>query len=131
MQGQGLVGMLRGLWQDREQLDAGGAVADGFQIGRAVAGVLARLLPVGNGLLRASRLGIVMRQQLGLSLDDGGKLRLEHLSDALVVLLPGPLQQRLIRCVLDQSMLEDIGRVRQQATLVEHFCVEEPAQFPL
>ena len=68
VQGQGLLGMLRRLWQGLEQLDPGGQVADGFQIGRAVAGVLARPLPVGNGLLGAARLRVVMRQQLGLRL---------------------------------------------------------------
>ena len=73
VQGQGVLGMLRRLWQGLEQLDPGGEVADGFQMGRAVAGVLARPLPVGNRLLGEARLRVVMRQQLGLRLGGLGK----------------------------------------------------------
>ena len=71
--------------------------------------LLACPLPVGNGLRDETRLGVVMRQQLGLGLDGLGKLRFQHLGNALVILLPGALEQRLIGRVLDQGMLEDIG----------------------
>ena len=53
MQRQGVLGPLRRLWQGLQQRDARAHVADGFQIGRAVAGVLARALPEGNGLLES------------------------------------------------------------------------------
>ena len=43
-----------------EQLNPGGEVADSFEIGRAVAGLLARPLPVANGLPCEPSLGIVM-----------------------------------------------------------------------
>ena len=69
MQGQGVLGMLRRLWQRLEQLDPGGEVADGFQIGRAVTGLLARPLPVANRLLVQPSLGVVLGDQLGLRLD--------------------------------------------------------------
>ena len=72
VQGQGLLGTLRRLWQGLEQLDPGGEVADGFQMGRAVAGVLARPLPVGNGLLGAARLGVVLGNQFRLGLHEAG-----------------------------------------------------------
>jgi hypothetical protein len=51
--------MLRRLRQGLEQLDPGSAVADSFKMGRALAGVLTRSLPVGNGLLGEACLGIV------------------------------------------------------------------------
>ena len=73
VQGQGLLGTLRRLWQGLEQLDPGGAVADGFQMGRAVAGLLARPLPVAHRLLVAARRGVVLGHQLGLRLADSGK----------------------------------------------------------
>ena len=73
MQGQGVLGMRRRLWQGREQLDPGGEVADGFQMGRAVAGLLTCPLPVGNGLLGEARLGVVVRQQFRLRLRRVGK----------------------------------------------------------
>lgn len=46
VQGHGVLGPRRRFWQGREQLHPGGEVGDGFQIDRAVAGVLARSLPV-------------------------------------------------------------------------------------
>ena len=63
-------------------------------------GLLERLLPgplpVGDGLLREARLGVVMGQQLGSGLSGLGKLCLKHLGNALVMLLTGTPQQRLI-----------------------------------
>ena len=82
---------------------------------------LARPLPVGNSLLCEPSLRVVMRQQLGLCLDQLGKLCLQHLSNALVILLPRALEQRLIGCVLDESMLKDIGGLGWHAPLVEQF----------
>jgi hypothetical protein len=72
---QGVLSMLRRLWQGLEQLDPGGEVADGCQIGRAVAGVLARPLPVGNGLLGAARRRVVLGKQFRLGLHRGRELR--------------------------------------------------------
>ena len=111
--GQSVLGTLRRLWQGCEQRDPGGAVADGFQIGRAVAGLLAGLLPVGNGLLVATSRGVVMRQQLGLRLDQLGKPCLQHLGNVLVILLPRAPEQRLIGRVLDEGMLEGVCRLHQ------------------
>ena len=54
--------------------------------------LLARPLPVADGLLVRTRLGRVMRQQLGLRLTELGKARLQDLSNALMVLLPGAAQ---------------------------------------
>jgi hypothetical protein len=52
-------------------------------------------------LLSEAGLGAVMRQHLGLGLDDVGKLCLQRLRDALMVLLAGAPQQRLIGGLLD------------------------------
>ena len=51
-------------------------MADRFEIGRAVTRLLARPLPVANGLLNEPSLGIVMGQQLGLRRDGYRELRL-------------------------------------------------------
>jgi hypothetical protein len=45
-------------------------------------------LPVPYRLLGKAHLSIVMRQQLGLGLDEIGKLCGQHLGNVLVVLLP-------------------------------------------
>jgi hypothetical protein len=103
-------------------------VADGFQIGRAVAGLLARPLAVGNGLLVETRFRVVPGEQLGLGLDHVGKLRLQNLGNALVVLLPGAPEQRLVRGILHQGVLKDIGRLRGMAPLVEQFGLNELRQ---
>ena len=83
--------MRRRLWQGLEQLDPGGQVADGFQIGRAVAGLLASPLPVANRLRDEPCLGIVMRQQFWLGLSGLWELGLEHLRNPLMILLPRAL----------------------------------------
>ena len=70
VQGQGVLGTRRRLWQDLEQLDPGGEVADGFQMSRAVAGVLARPLPVDHRLLGAARRGVVLGDQFRLGLHE-------------------------------------------------------------
>jgi hypothetical protein len=71
-------------------------------------------------VLRAeSRFRKVMRQQLGLSLDNLGKAHLQYLSNALMVLLPGAPQQGLVGRVLDQRMLEAVGRLGRQLLLVQ------------
>ena len=49
-----------------------------------------------------------MRQQLGLHLCCLGEPLRQYLRNALVVLLPRAPKQRLVRCVLDQRMLEHI-----------------------
>src|SRR5262245_51778172 len=98
--------MLWRLWQSLEQLDAGGAVVDGFQIGRALAGVLTRSLPVAHRLLGAARRGVVLGDQLRLGLDEGRELSFEDLGNLLVDLLPGALEQRGIGRVLDQGVLK-------------------------
>jgi hypothetical protein len=50
----------------------------------------------------------MLRQEFRLRLDRFGKLCGQHLGNVLVVLLPGALEQRLIRCLLEQGMLERI-----------------------
>jgi hypothetical protein len=84
IQGQGMLGTLGCLWQGREQLDPAGEVVDGFQMGRAVAGVLASPLPVPHGRRGETSLGVVVRQQLGLRRSRLWKLRFQYLGNALV-----------------------------------------------
>jgi hypothetical protein len=62
-------------------------VADGFDMGRALEGALASLLPIGQGLRHQACLRIMMGQQLGLRLAEVGKAPLQHLGNVLMVLL--------------------------------------------
>jgi hypothetical protein len=65
-------------------------------------------------LLVAARGRIVLGDQLGLRRDDLRELGLQRLGYALMVLLARAPQQRLIRCSLDQRMLEDVRRLRRE-----------------
>jgi hypothetical protein len=63
-----------------------------LQMGRALDGALASLLPVVHSLGTEARFGVVVGQQFGLRRDGVGKLRLQHLGNVLMVLLPGALE---------------------------------------
>ena len=63
----------------------------------------------------------MMRYQLRLGLGNLGKLRLQHLGNALMVLLSRALQERLIGGILDEGMLEDVPAARRQTALVDQF----------
>ena len=69
-----------------------------------------------------------MRQQFGLRLGGLGKLRLQHLRNALVVLLAGAPQQGLIGRVLDERMLEEVGRLGGSAPLVHQLRLHQLLQ---
>ena len=109
------------LWQGRQEVDPRGEVADGFPMGRAVAGVVTRLLPVVHRLRSTARGGIVLGDQLRLGLHERGEPRFYDLRNLLMDLLAGPLEQRSIGGVLDQGMLEPIPRPRRPSALVEEF----------
>ena len=69
-----------------------------------------------------------MGQQLGLGGAEVGKLRLQHLGNALMVLLAGAAQQGLIGRILDQGVLEAIHGLRWQPLLVEEFRLHQLLQ---
>jgi len=56
-------------------------MADGFWRGPSARRLFARFLPVGNGFSNAARCGVVVRQQLRLSLSD---LRETFLQDVAI-----------------------------------------------
>ena len=91
---------------------------DSLDVGRTLGGALACLLPIGNGLSDKTRFGVVMGDQLGLRLDGFSKSFLQHLRNLSVVLLARTLQQRLIGRILNECMLEEIARLRQQPSLI-------------
>jgi hypothetical protein len=90
--------------------------------------MLARLLPIGNGLRREACLGVVVRQQFGLGRGGLGELGLQDLRNALVILLPCAPQQRLIGRILYQGMLKEVGRLGEYAALVEQFGLDKLCQ---
>src|SRR5262249_47781854 len=106
-----LLCALRSVREALKQLKAFAEVRNRFRMRRALKSTLARPLPIGNGRRQYTGLCIVMRQQLGLCLAALGKAHLQHVRDALVILLAGTPQQGLIGGVLDQGVLEEVRRV--------------------
>jgi hypothetical protein len=87
--------VLNALWSSREVLEdlqATREVSHRLDIGGALHSTLASALPVGHCLLRQAGFRIVMGEQFGLDIGDLGKLRRQHLSDPLMILLPRALQ---------------------------------------
>jgi len=119
VQAQGLLGMCGRLWHSLEEFNPVGHMADRFQMGRALARVLACPLPVAHRRLGAARRGVVLGDQFRLHLYECGEPGFEGLGDLLVDLLPSTLEQRRIRRVLDQGMLKHIPGPRRPPPLVE------------
>ncbi len=72
-----------------------------------------------------------MRQQLGLGLSGVGKVHGQHLRNALVELLPGAPEQRLVRRVLDQCMLEHVRRLWGHTSLCDQLGIDKLRERPL
>ena len=66
-----------------------------------------------------ARLRVVVRQQFRLRGADLGEARLQHVGNALMVLLAGTAEQRLIGRILDEGVLEEVGRLRRQPPLLQ------------
>src|SRR5215470_15014745 len=86
-------------------------MAHRLNVRRAFDGSLSRSLPKGDGLYTQARLGVVLRQQFGLCLGGLRELRLQHLGNPLMVLLPHTAQQRLVGSIPNQGMLKEVGRL--------------------
>jgi hypothetical protein len=71
-----LLAVLQRVWKGLEQLQPLAEVPDRFHMRRALLRALARLIPVPHRLLGAARLGIMLRQQLGVRRDRLRELRL-------------------------------------------------------
>jgi hypothetical protein len=119
-----LVRPLTGLGEGGEDLQAPHHMADGLEVRRALQGTLPSALPVGERLRTQARLGVMVRQQFRLGLHRLGKLRLQHVRNALVILLTCTLQQRLIRGILNEGMLEEVRRLRQESPLIQQLCFD-------
>ena len=113
------------LGHDGQNLQPCGEELERFGIRRVLRGTLPSLVPVRQGLSLEARFRVVPGQQFGLGDRSLGELRRQHLGNTLVILLSRALEERLIRRLLDQGMLEQIGGLRQCAALVEHLSLHE------
>ena len=60
----------------------------------------------------------MIRQQCGLRLDDVREALLEHPCNAMVVLLPRALQQRLTRLGVERRRIAGAGQTPEQVDIV-------------
>jgi hypothetical protein len=127
-QRQFLVMSCRALRKRLEDLETFREVSNGFGIRGMLGYLLSGTLPVLHRLGGEPSLRVVLRQQFRLRRHCLGKLRLQHLGNLLMVLLSGATQQRLIRHLLDQGVLEAIGRLWRHAPLVQQLGVDELRQ---
>ena len=74
------------------------------------------------------RLLVVPRDHLGLGRDALGEALLQHLGDARVELLARALEQRLVRRLLHQRVLEGVRRLGRLAALEEDLRVDQPRE---
>ena len=69
-----------------------------------------------------------MGKQFGLRVFCFWKSLFQHLGNLLVELLAAALEQRLIRRVLDQGMLEEVGALRRCSSLIKQFRSDQLTQ---
>ena len=85
--------------------------------------------PVRDGALVQRGLGEVMGQHLWLGGNNAGKFLLQYVCNPGVQLQAFALQQRLIGGVFDQSVLEQVGRVRCDSSTEDQLV--EPTSFSI
>jgi hypothetical protein len=88
---------------------------DRFEIRRAGGGTLARLPPIADGRFDLASFRKVMRQQFRLRCGRLWEALLQDVSDATVKLLAPALEQGRIGYILDQGVLEAVGRLGRRA----------------
>jgi hypothetical protein len=91
-------------------------MGDALGQGHAPHRQLASRAPERDGDLGEACSGEVMRQRLGLGGLDVREALLDYPRDLAVQLLPSTLEQRVVRCVLHQRVLEGVGRLRWRAS---------------
>ncbi len=64
-----------------------------------------------------------MGDKFRLGLNGLCKLRLQHLGNLLVELLAFAFEQRLVGCILNEGMFEEVPRLRGQPALVDQLCL--------
>src|SRR5712691_480746 len=106
-------------------------MGNSFHMGRALDRTLCRLGPVGDRLGRESCFRQVMGDEFWLCFSGLWELLFQDQRNALVVLLPRALQQRLVGAVPNQRVLEHVGRLWWHASLVHNLCFDQPAQLML
>ena len=118
------------LGQRGEQRERASQVPDRLLVGRPLRRALAGPPVVRDRGRDHARLLVMPREHLGLGLGTLRETRLQCRADARVELLARSLQQRLVRRVLDQRVLEHERGVRRLAAHEQDARVDQPRQVP-
>src|SRR3954469_10063170 len=102
---------LRRRWQYGYQLQTLVQVGDRFIERQPLQRQASGGLPERNRGLNKARFGKMMREHLGFGAFDVREALIDHTRDLRVQLLSAALEQRLIRRVLHQRMLEAVDRI--------------------
>ena len=122
---------LRAFGQAREQPQGPVQVGERLQAGRPAAGETAGAHPGVEGRLGQVRLGVVMGEDLGCGLRGRGETARQRLGDLPVDLLALALEQRLVRRVLDESVLEQVPRLAAKALAIDELRLHQAPQLLL
>src|SRR2546427_11612786 len=90
-----------------------------FDMGGALAGSLTSFMPIANRLCNETCFRTVICQQFWLGLSGLWELGFQDLGNPLMVLLSRVFQQGLRGCVLNECVLEHIGRLRWHTSLID------------
>ena len=111
-----------------EDLDARRQVGHGLCVGRTQGRPLAGALVAAHRVGPLFGAGVVAAQLLGLVPNALGEALPERVGDPRVELLAAAAQERLIGRLLDQRVLEGVGRLRRSAAAQEHPRAHQPIE---
>ena len=135
LQGEFAAGTLRRIGDPLDERQPLVEMGKGLGVRRALSRALAGRLPVGNGVFRKVSFGEVVREHLRLGCRDVRERLLERPGNSRVQRLPPIAQQCAVGGVLNEGVLEQIGRVRGDAISEQqpglHQTVERRGQFRL
>src|SRR6202045_550252 len=100
-------------------------MADRFEVGKALGGMLAGFQPLIDRALGIAAARQMMGQEFWLALDEIGEILLQRRRDPSMQLLPPSAQQHVIGGVLHQRMLESVGGMRSSAAAKQQSCIAE------
>src|ERR1700687_5169972 len=103
-------------------------MSDCFQIGRTLGSAFAGLQPIADGTFNLAGLRKVVRQQFGLARHAVREAPLDGFGDARMQSLSIAAQQRAVRGILHQSVLEAVDGLWWRAALEHQFRMDKPRQ---
>src|SRR6266699_1440378 len=103
-------------------------MADRFEMGQALGGMLAGFEPLIDRALGIAGSRQMMRQEFGLALDDIREIPFQYCRYPSVQLLSPSAQEHVVGGVLHQRMLEKVGGMWRGTAAKQQSCISELIQ---